>query len=387
MRRFVTFGTAVCLSVLLAATLATTSLAEKGGKPGGGGGGGDPPAAPINYEIQWFGNLDGSGFYASDINNKGQIVGSGWDETNTRVAYVLLPRDLDEDDVLDYANEMIVDINDMFVLDANGDATSEPTVPGGWRANRAESINEFDEVAGTLWDGANRAVYTIDLVTQTMVVIAENTGVNAKINDLGEIAYTKFVDGVELIHVYRPGQGSENLGIGPTLWGFNNAGQVTGSDESSWAFRYTPGDTPADDDILTIGQYYFDGDLNQSGSFTLGYTQSPRKRRAYRYSDANELQELGSAAGSPTGINNDGDVLIIKSGSSYVYTDQHGVLTLDDLVVGSIDDLADWLVSDSIDSSAINDRDGTGFGQIIGAATIDGVSVGFVLTPIPAPTP
>ena len=70
----------------------------------------------------------------------------------------------------------------MFELDANGDPTATPTVPTGWRANRAESINEFSEVTGTLWDGEIRAVYKLDLINQSMIIIAENTGVGAQIN-------------------------------------------------------------------------------------------------------------------------------------------------------------------------------------------------------------
>lgn len=380
--RFNQLGFLLLLSAVTTASIAGPPPGKGGGKGGGGDDGGGGAASPILYEVTFFGNLGGSPFYVSDINNRGDIVGSGWDGddfTGTRRAWVLLPTDLDNDGIVDYSNDLLVDINLMHDLDGN------PTVPPGWRANRAESINENGEVAGTLWDEASglRATFTLELSSGTLTIIDVNTGQDAEINDNGEVAYAKIIDGIEYIHVYVPGQGAVNLGIMGTVHGFNNSGQIVGWDNSTAKpFRYTPGET-----LLDVGGFAhaFVG-LNELGETTL-FGDHRKKPIAYRYSDFEGLHEIASGAGMPTDINLHGDVLIERYDVGTLYRDDLGLLALDDLVGGANGEVAMWFARDRDSFSVFetNDRNETGFGVICGVHSFNGAQIGFVLRPVPVP--
>ena len=88
-------------------------------------------------------------------------------------------------------------------------------------------------------------------------------------------------------------------------------------------------------------------------------------------------------------INSSGDALgsLIGFDNAFVYTDEHGLIELDDLVVGTAEDLAIWFESRRNLAGAINDRDQTGFGQICGTTVTlvhqgPSINLAFLLTPV-----
>jgi len=393
-RRFFEALTATLLAVLIGAVLAAPAMAQGNSgknKDGGGGGGGDGP--PVQYEVTWFGNLGGDPFYVRDINNWGVIVGTGWDGdgpdfSGTRRAWVLLPTDVDGDGILDYSNDMIIDINDMK------NADDEPIVPEGWRANRASSINDVGEVTGTLWDGTRGAIYKLNLMSRSMIIIDYDWESEPSINDMGEIIYLKSVDGERYVHMYSSVTGNiVNLGLtgGGSI---NNVPQIAGTSSATRKpFRYTLPTYDSEGNLLVAGtllefgkagEFLFRGGLNDSGSVML-YSEKGQGE-AIRYSDSLGYETIAKGYGIPRGINNSGDVLLERSKRGTLYMDEYGLLPLDDLLTGTVEDVNRWRDSSEFAIYKFNDRnEETGFAEICGVQTFDGVQFGFILRPVVNP--
>jgi len=377
-RRFFEALTATLLAVLIGAVLAAPAMAQgKGGgknKDGGGGGGGDGP--PVQYKITWLGNLGGEFLVPWDINNGGDIVGRADDSSGTVSAWVLLPEVVDG--ILEYSNQMIVTIDSLGV------------VPEGYRAVTAWSINEFREVTGRLvHETGVSKLYKLDLndlTTMSMDIIDdyESTG-GSRINNWGEICYSKKIDNEDYLHVYNPADGEivnlEVKGV-PSLRGrFNDSGQILGwnSGGSFRSFRYTPGEA-----LLSFDGLKMECGPNESGDVALYEDRMNwSQNRVSRYTDDLGLHQIGKG-GWPTDFNNNGDVV---SNHNWLYRDDFGVLYLDDLVVGLEADLDLWFARRSNSGYyRLNDRNETNPGTICGRHRYDdGTTLGFVLTPIVAP--
>ena len=126
--------------------------------------------------------------------------------------------------------------------------------------------------------------------------------------------------------------------------------------------------------------------INHLVTFTDIASGKGSRTSVFRSSDGVNLEtlEIRDATQNFAGINSSGDIAFKgKFSRFFVYTDEHGILAIDDVAVGSADDLAEWSsASSQTVAHDLNDRISTGFGQICG---VTGISVGFrafVLTPV-----
>ena len=106
----------------------------------------------------------------------------------------------------------------------------------------------------------------------------------------------------------------------------------------------------------------------------------PEMQVVFRYTDIGGAEEICDSGGAREGaysINESGDLCFhLNQVDGFAYTDEHGVLELDDLIVGSEDALAKWN-SEFITRIIVNDINNRivfpdlenptmGFGQIVG---------------------
>jgi hypothetical protein len=151
------------------------------------------------------------------------------------------------------------------------------------------------------------------------------------------------------------------------------------------AFRYTTGPSPR---LETFPELNLDMNqifgLNDSGTFCGRVVRAKGNRNTrdpFRYTQTLEI--LPPNGGEiPQDINSSGDLI----SHTQTYRDDWGWVRLDDLVVGSNDDLADWILG-APDLFTMNDRGGAAdAGQLVGRlGSVAPLPILFVLTPEPAP--
>ncbi len=193
----------------------------------------------------------------------------------------------------------------------------------------------------------------------------------------------------------------------------NNHTQVVGLNflnYGSQAFRWThDGSENGDLEIFGGSQAY---GINDPGQFVgWAYVDTKGGYRAFRYTDGEGMKNLGALGNRSVayGINSLGqvvgyyDVVTTAKGLAtlqhrygFLHTDASGMVNLDNLVIGSAEDLAKWASAVQIEPRKINTPrlvDGTvvsnGFGQICGTAWFKDstgqatISDSFLLTPEP----
>ncbi len=281
---------------------------------------------------------------ANDINDQGQVVGTGENAKGIRYAFLYTPADLTEDG--------IASVIELGVIGA------------GDQHSTAQSINGKGEVCG----------------------------------------WTQDVDGVYHVWFYSPILGQVDLlsePDGSRLYAttINETGQILvsvmpmPSDAIEYVIRLTP---LGDPDYFYLGSCFYSYDMNDVGEFVglasfeipINKTRSTYESRAVRH-DGTSILDLG--AGIAWGINNAGDVvgnlprdLYTGRYGAFVYLDAlQQFVNLDDAIVGDELDLLLWFESGTYHrTTRINDA-----GQIIGfigGSEIlgDGNVRGYILTPI-----
>ena len=341
----------------------------------------EPELPPIDYEITWLTSPLGTCPIAWDIDNHGNVVGATGGG-GMAPAFLYSPE-----------NGM-QDLNDLA-----GPAS-------GWILTDALGMNDFGQIVGLGNPNGERGNcgfrftpgFTDEDGTYVPPVVErmgppEVHSVAAAINDVGEVVGYYDASGSDAVFVYSDVSGIADLGIEAINFdfGINNAGQVVGTTRvvtkrrSTYiAFLFTPGQgiettTLFNDPFSEYGSSA--KDINDAGQFT-GAAVASRYHHAYRFSDPSGMVDLDEGRNTSYGrcINSHGDVagqLQFSTGPQrgFLYIDEFGKVNLDDLVVGTAEDLGYWM-SYSVYVNAMNDN-----GQICGNVGGDPVKA-FVLTPV-----
>ena len=125
--------------------------------------------------------------------------------------------------------------------------------------------------------------------------------------------------------------------------------------------------------------YISDGfDINDNGQVVgdahpEGKGEGIYPRHAFLYTDSVGMKDLGTLGGdvysAATGINNAGEVTGVsysEASRGFLYLDENGMINLDDLVIGTPEDLAAW-AEGQIEAKRIN-----AFGDICGSSDVHG---------------
>jgi probable HAF family extracellular repeat protein len=347
------------------------------------------------YQLTWLGTLGGANSSAFDMNNRGEVVGYAANSNGSSRAFL-------------YTTQTgMVDLNTLADTWVDLGAPEDPAE--GWIAKYAYGTNDVGQIVGMARNAAAEArAFLFDPTGESprfflLPTLSAGEHRAVAINDFGDIVGYWEDPGVEwryFLYTAADGQMTDLQTPSPCLdpgharsnVDINNAGQiVTGT-----GWRYTPGG----EGWRFFANLYPQG-INQAGTFVGNAALWKGKNNlydaAFRFRDPGPAEILLQCSSriSPTAIafdvNSSGDVCVHGVQSwpdgrrGYLYTDQHGLLRLDDLVTGSPEALARWAGWD-ITPFAINDRDETGFGQIWGFrySVSNGVGVysAFLLTPV-----
>jgi hypothetical protein len=160
----------------------------------------------------------------------------------------------------------------------------------------------------------------------------------------------------------------------------NSSRQVVGIQLSGGPFRLTPGvrleSLPLGWEPLSIND---SGTIAGTARAEIATGKGKKTQTinvAARIDAQGNVQVLAGQRSFSTDINHSGDILITTQQYSlpevpYVYHSEtngnagHGLLNLDDLVFGVTEDITFWFEADAIAGSAMNNRDATGFGQVV----------------------
>ncbi len=379
---------AFCFAIVACILMASPVIAQGNGKGGGGngGGGGDPPAQPpVHYTITQIGSLGGE-LLAFDVNADKTVVGKLVDAAGIENAFVWT------------SESGLQNLNDVATVMVNGQ------VSDSWRLASARGINSSGQIAGNAEEIANPGhwvAYRYDPATgiaelmPTFSTENHRCGEYEPINELGELVYYAPDGDVENIYVDSPIGFFEYTAPG-YVYGLNNTGQVVGN-----LYVLELGNSPEDNAVLT--DYPVDGPrprgINDLGQLT-GSFDFKGGQRAFRYEPITGLLEnldsrkngnsygehinlSGDVSGSLWGKFSPGDAIPV------LFTEDHGVIALDDTVDLPENDLTLWDAAveggarRSIES--MTNRDATGFPTILVSRYfyIDGVPsrVSFLLTP------
>lgn len=381
-------ASAIVIGIVSAILLATNLSALYAGKPA-------PPPPPVHYELKWLGTLGGLQSTANDINYEGVVVGDSYDVLGNPRPFVCSP-----------PYDVIVDLNDIA------------PVPAGWTLTQAKEINSLGQIVGSAFnsDTSKSQAYVFDQAggTLTLLPLSDEQSFSHHgycINDLGEVAAVRTGPLQYYAVLYRRDVTSGDYFVwqefpfgSPTA--MNNFGQLVNVSGQLY-----------DADTRTLFTFTDDRDIrdiNDLGVFVGGVDVPSKKppgsvdRAAYRDPDgpgpALEILTKGRTYGCRAyGVNLDADVCLVgpasKAGQNapFIYTDEDGLLALNDLLVGTTSDLAKWSESSWVGTfvSAISDRSvvapqvSHGWGRICGTATFriaddaNDPTEAFVLTPKP----
>jgi len=349
-----------------------------------------PPPPPVNYRITWL-NATNAGNYIG-MNDSGDIVGNYVGLNGRRGAFLY--------------------------TSATGLVAMNSLVDSGVKFSDAQGINNLGQIVGQGSINGNeiRYLFTPGLgVEQIPLPPGFDFAFPWGINDYGDVvvAATKYgtPSGTTEVFVYDRASTPNNpfwidTGANPQSDGnwlaINNHTQVVGT--SSQAFRWTPNGTP-NGTLELFGLSTLAYGVNDDGHF-VGGASAKDGYRAYRF-DSTGMKKLGTLghASEAWGINDLGQVVggyTVTSKTQgthlygFLYTDASGMVNLDNLVIGTTDDLTKWRSAARTESRKINTPrllDGTanrnGFGQICGTAWFKDatgqltISDAFLLTPEP----
>lgn len=155
----------------------------------------------------------------------------------------------------------------------------------------------------------------------------------------------------------------------------NGSGQVCGATTADQVFRLTPGVTleisplsgptvAINDDGVLAGKAYIEVPSGKG-------KKTKTLRVACRYTD--QIEPLADVDSYSWDINSASDVVGTMNDTCHAFlhhadvgqTNGHGLLNLDDLVVGSADDMVFWQQAQTKSARRMTDRDSTGFSQIV----------------------
>jgi len=204
----------------------------------------EPPQATVSYEITFLG-MDGE---ATDVNNRGEVVGHAYIE-GVLCAFLVVPEDIDDDGLPDlwYRDVDDDEINDLMVL------LNDLVDPAeGWDLFHAYAINDAGQIVGRDYlDGQERAFRFTPGVGGAWAVVdnlgtlgeATNSGALG-INESGDVVGGSpflYMDDGGFLWTEEDGImvdiGSLVEGGRTEARGINNSGWVTGF---SYIFTYTP---------------------------------------------------------------------------------------------------------------------------------------------------
>ncbi len=351
----------------------------------------DPPTSPpFVYQITWLTSSLCTPRFAIDINNNGNIVG-------------IASRDGRERAFLYTAGIGVQDLNDLAGPES------------GWNLYSAYGINDSGQVVGVGTPNGESHSFGFrftpgdidgqEPVIERMALPDAVYSVAGAINDLGEVvgesndaAFNKTV----FVYSYSSDLDEwqmTNLGVEPSVnvnhFGINNFGQVVGTTNAvgsvrNMIFRYTPGlgiETTSlfNAPFTAKNGWSWAGDINDAGEITGNAPLAKLNSHAFRFSDLTGMVDLDGSRQNEsrgTAINLQGDVAGHRwyrndnQTRGFLYTDEYGMVDLDDLVVGTPEDLDHWMTR-KVNIDAMNDS-----GQICGGLTGTPAKA-FVLTRVP----
>ena len=330
-----------------------------------------PSPPPVNYRITWLDSLGKMVPRVEDVNNWGVVVGEVHNTGGVGVDSLAFV----------YAgalNGAVIDL-DSYVVTMIGEI-GETVNRADWTLIVAYDINDVNQIVG--WAQNKATLETRGFVTNypstecTLLPRPTIPGFQraARINNSGEIVAA---EGNASVVLYRWDTNTNKYVRGWTLYppttlidsrrgviitGFNDIGQILVSP----GVRYTP--NVGWQDFGATYRIIVSNGMNQFGSF-VGTRYVGRKTYAYRYTDATatEMLDFTPVHHGARDINLEGDVCIYPG---KVYSEKLKLLlSLNDLVVGTPTDLADWKNAYNIFPRAMTDRIGTtDFGAISGEA-------------------
>ncbi len=329
-----------------------------------------PPPPPIDYEIKWLIAPDGvSDTLATSSNSSGIVVGHYGRSDNQNSSRACL-----------WTSAGVIALHDLA------------SIPAGWVLITARGVNEFGQIAGTavrLSDNLRR-VYRYDPPTDSSPARVELMGdlqstashsivYGRPINNWGDVGYSMLdANGTTVSYVQTVEGQSYQLAAGVRFNSISDARQLIGG---SYRWSISTGQLESFSSAIT------GTDINFSGHFAGSIDTKGRSTTAIRYSTT--AQSIGPSGSFAFGINSSGDVVgyVSKTGVGFVFTDAHGYLDLDTLVLNSNPiDLELWMSAYSIQPMKITDHTNGDFGIIAGSAYFNNDTyLGFLLTPKPKP--
>ena len=380
----------------------------------------DAQQVPVEYRIKRIPVADGTGSH--DVNNLSMVVGGhSPNGSSLRVGYIY---------------------DHLGIIGAPRTVHSlDEWIPNldGWSGAVCTGINDAGQVVGILKDTVDNATvgkgFYLDLdifsesptpTWQYLPAPPDSTYFyGRRINNAGDVIVPFRQDDVNRAYLFNPANYNPNdpatdyevlldpatgspLLLDSLSVTLNNSRQVVGQLGSYEGFRLTPGVAL---EIIPFSNHR-SITINDSGTVAGTIrTEMPsdkgKKTRqvnvAARFDMQGNVQLLTDQASGSFDINQSGDVGIDVLNSLYLYHSNtneevgYGLLSLDDLVVGTEDDIAFW--SEAISGiRAMNNRDETtGFGQIVVKSMVFSITgkgkqrAGtyeyrhFLLTPVPLP--
>jgi|GEM_PF-4484912 len=398
-------GRILAIGTLLLVGAASPVLAKKGGKGGGGNGGGeDPPpprSAPIHYSLTWLSEEPDSSILW-DIDPDGVAVGQfrPFDSYADRYGIISFPGRT---------------ATDLGAIVAAGNHAGDP-LPAGWALTSVYTISDGLLVSGD--------VVGIDGVTRCFAAQLSDDGSSTtvdwfRIHPAPANATQVYVqdaseDGDDFVlDVRSTGPGGENVReihrwsprdtpevstwvttLSSTLvaTSVNNAGQVC------WSVVNQSRDVFVDDPVLGILDVDSDPklssngmDIAESGAVVGGFTSSRRggfSPGIWRLGTGwQELSGTSREKGFVAAVNSVEQVIGLEYETNrlFFHSNADGLHPIDELVIGTTEDLARWTDTLYYLSSSMSAPDGTGYGKIAGHAVVaaGGNDHGFILTPVP----
>jgi len=377
-------STRITLTALVAAALLSVSMAwaKKPVKP--------PPEPLPAYTCTFLGTLGGSFSVAQGMNEQGDVVGHSrtaqngqraflWTESGGMVELIAPQADWDSGSYLQSA----LDVNDDgYIVGGaylNGSGAAYRYSPDGSVVDIAPIV--VDGMEGDEDDSASA-----EAINNSRDIVGDFVTVPGNYND----AYLLLGDTGEVIPIgLLNGRRTHAKCVSNRV---NGIVQVAGVsvDEGSivyHAFRFTY-DTVNKVGVLedlesAKSRAYSSGDCINDLGDVAGYRSFKRGHNAFRYTNEQGIENLGTLGNiysQARGINMFGDVVGWSQTDDYwvdhgfLYTDLHGMLDLEELVVGWIPDVLGNMQPECINAA----------GQISGSIRIDNSTFGeaFLLTPV-----
>ncbi|MEQ1824525.1 MAG: hypothetical protein ABL921_01195 [Pirellula sp.] len=326
-----------------------------------------PPLPPVKYLVTWLDSLGRTDVITGDVNSLGQVVGEARNLSADGTAYVNRTAFV-YDPSLDFAIDGLVDgdVCDLNVL----------TPVLGWTLRQAWGINELSQIVGSAQNnttGESRG-FVINAAWNECVLLpspipSHPSGQYAKrINNFGDVLA---MEGGGWITAYTWNGTSNTYDVtgswqqNSTSTAFNDFGQILLVNGQ----RYTPG-TGWTNFATTYGINFAMG-MNNSGMFVGGRSVG-RTRYCFRFTDPNQMFDIAQGVRATSDINADGDVCLMPGGGSRgsIYTNHDGLLALDNMVDGTVGNVANWKNAVITYTEAMSDDvvfpPNTGFGFICG---------------------